>query len=207
LLAVVAPIEKIKEFNEWYHNEKNFRYSRVILKIKSPEAFEKVKKSAEEMNLLVSSEKKTLEQFLFLLKSIFAIIFVFTVFILFLSMMMIMNHYSLVFLERRNEIGIFRAIGGTPWQTFLLYFFEIFFIGFVSSCFGFIAFKIAINFLNQLLVNYTSSIMILPKVIFYSPIWLFIIIISAGIVLSLLTILPLIFRFVLCQPAELLNED
>lgn len=207
LLAVVAPIEKIKEYNEWYHNDAKYKYNRVIVKIKSPEAVESVSKFASENGLTITSEKKTLEQFMFLLRIILIIIFSFTLFILFLSVILIANHYSLIFLERKSEIGIFRALGGTPKQTFVLYFSEICIIGLVSGVIGFVVLKLIIIFLHGLIQQYLPSLMMLPKVIFYTPIWLFPLIIFFAVFLSLLSAVPLIYRFLMCEPATLLNED
>jgi len=207
LLAVAAPIEKIKEFNEWYTGNKNFKYTRLIVKIESPEVFETLISLCKKLNLTISSEKKTLEQFLFLIRIILYVIFSFTIIIVFLSVIMLTNHYSLTLLERKSEIGIFRVLGGTPFQTFLLYFLESGLIGFIGGIIGITGMLLLINFLNKTISQYFSELSFIPDTFFHTPFWLLIFLPLAGIILSLLGICPLFFKYLYSEPGSLLNEE
>lgn len=207
LLAVVAPLEKIKEFNRWYHGGDNFKYTRVIVKIGSADSIEEIRKSAEKLGLSVSSEKKTLEQFLSVINMVFIAMFSFTLLILALSVMVIANHYSLIFLDRKGEIGIFRALGGAPADTLLLFFFEVCVIGGISGILGVSAMLILKRIICDFVRNYYSSANYFIDKVFYTPIWLIVAIALTGIIISIFSVIPLIFRFVLCEPANLLNEE
>jgi putative ABC transport system permease protein len=182
-------------------------YSSIYVKLEDLAGMEEVRRSIEDMGLHVmsiSDEIKEIRRAFLILDSILGAIGTIALVVAALG---IANTMVMSILERRREIGIMKAIGGSEGEIRTIFFVEAATIGVVGAAFG-IALGWSVTRLANLIVNtYLLPEGELPVSFFYFPAWLILGAIGFSVLVSLAAGLYPAFRAARVDPVTALRHD
>ncbi len=136
LFGLVMPLDMVKQFNTWYLGDVVRDYVLAQVELSDVNDAERVSGALKGMGLVVESHKGTLEQFRFALNLISAAVFIFAGCVLILVAVSFAHSESLTMIERREEVGLLRAIGAGRSDVMRLIVGEKILVGFVAGATG-----------------------------------------------------------------------
>jgi putative ABC transport system permease protein len=181
------------EDNIVYVNSKNLeslninRYSQLKVKCKSSGDLNIVRNGILELGLLVSSLSDTVDQANQIFKVVKIILMLFGIIALVVSSIGMFNTMTIALLERTEEIGIMKSIGASDGAVSIMFFMESAIMGFLGGLSG-----VIIGWLGGVIFNGIINFIAgrfggEPVSLFYSPIWLVLVIIISSAVVGFFT--------------------
>jgi ABC-type antimicrobial peptide transport system permease subunit len=183
---VVGVIEGTEGQPEIFFNKNDFSqapitdYQEAKIGVSSPNDIESVRTELINMGFVVSSLSDTVDQANKIFTVIQISLGVFGIFALIVAAIGLINTMTISLLERTNEIGIMRAIGGSPADIRRIFLGESIMIGFVGGIAGIILGFFASETLNWLFNILAQALGGKSTRLFSYPLWfiIFIVIVS-----------------------------
>ena len=183
---IIGVVEGTAGHGEIYVQSKDFKnvsvteYQFAKVKAKNQDAIEGIRNSLIDMGFLVSALSDIVNQANKIFSIVQVVLGVFGVFALVVAAIGLVNTMTISLLERTNEIGIMRAIGGSPTDIRKIFLGESILIGFMGGICGILLGLIVSESLNWLFNILAKTLGGEPTRLFSYPIWfiLFIIILS-----------------------------
>lgn len=136
LAGVALPIEAVRSFNRWYLGETyEATYTLAQVKTASVANIESVATALGALGLSTSVPGQMLERWRWIVRGVFALLWAIGLGVLLIALVNTANTFALVLMERRGEIGMFRALGATRRLIHRLYLAEAAWVG-VSAGLG-----------------------------------------------------------------------
>ena len=207
LLALDIPIEYVRRFNKLYLGpEAKEEYVQLHVVVNSPNDYEPAIQKIEKMGFEVAGRREMAQRLRFAVTGAVLILLLFGSAVLAMAVINIVNTFALIMLERRDEIGLFRAVGATRTTAMALLLAESVAIGLLGGLLGAGAAWGASAFLNNALVWWVPPFPLAPDYWLDTRGSLFAFCVALAAVGSALSTAPLVWRSVRRWPAELLRD-
>jgi len=162
-------------------------FNALKVKVKDTKSLKKVADKLTEMGFLVSSLSETVEEANKVFMVIQITLSAFGIVALIVAAIGMANTMTVTLLERTNEIGVMKAIGGSNKDIQWMFLFES---GMISLCGGLTG--IFLNFLVTKILNTSFNILAKglggePVTLFYTPLWFLILIIVFSIIVGFIS--------------------
>jgi hypothetical protein len=206
LAGVALPIEAVRSFNRWYLGE-NYEATYTLAQVETASVgdIERVAGALGELGLSTSVPGQMLERWRWIVRGVFALLWAIGLGVLLIALVNTANTFALVLMERRDEIGMYRAVGATRRLIHRLYLAEAAWVGISASLGGALlawgAAAAATGYLKSR-VSFPAS---LGEFTFLPDWWLAAAIVIGVGVLSMVVSWPTTMRMTRAAPAELLK--
>lgn len=187
IAGLVIPYDFALEINEYYLGEgAEPEFSRIIVKVTDPAYVPEISEFLKEKNLTVQSLQEELSRFNSLVRAILLSLTMIIFIILLVSAFNIFNTLHAAVLERKTEIGLWKACGATNPAIGAMFFFEAVFVGFIGGCIGVFGGYLLARLLNTWLQTEIPEISLLSREFIQFEWYMFVIaILSAAIIAGL----------------------
>lgn len=208
LLGAVAPIEYVRKFNRWYLGDRaRETYPQVHVMVRSPEDVDVAAEKIETMGLRVEGRRETAQRLRLAVNGAAVILLLFGLAVLAMAIVNIINTFALIMIERRDEIGLLRAVGATRRVAMGLLLAESFVIGLAGGTIGSGAAWGAARLLNRALREWLPRFSLSPDHWFDPRAGLFVFCVLLATAGSVAAAAPQLWRSVRRWPADLLRES
>lgn len=207
VMGALIPIAWAQEFNNWYHGPRETKYTAVHVKVKDLEHLDQVTSSVQGMNLLVESKRDTLEKIHFATRAVGAVSAAFALIVVAIAAVSIFNTFSIIMGQRRGEVGLLRAVGGTRRIVTWLFVMEVGVIGLLGGILGVGATWALLGWADKAILMRLPKISILPDHVFRVTWPVVVACLVGAVLLSLAASLPMILRTTHRPPANLIAES
>ncbi len=206
LVGITLPLEVVRKLNQQRDPNYEENYLRLYVEIDRAENTDTVQKAIEAMNLETSSAEQQLKSFEQNFRFINLGLSMISLVILVVAGLMIANTFFSSVSERKNEIGIFRALGATRKHIQLIFLTEAGILGVLGGIAGVCAGLVAEYFMNILAQNILPDLTSKPASIFANDLLTLLGTIAFSIVLSTFFAFIPATRAAHMEPLEALNE-
>jgi len=206
LVGVTLPIDVVRKLNLARDPNYQENYLRLYVQTDSAENTEAVQQAIEKMGLETTSAQQQIKTFEENFRFINLGLNMISLVILIVSGLMIANTFFSATSERKNEIGIFRALGATRRNIQMMFLTEAGLLGLIGGTIGIVVGLVGEVILNQVAQNILPDVTSKPASIFANDLPTL-----AGIFLFSI-ILSTVFAFIpaarasYLEPLEALNE-
>lgn len=207
LFALLLPIEYVRIFNRMYWGDKYEEvYVQMNVLVRSSRDYEKVIKTIETMGFDVSGRRETAQRLRFAVTGGVVILLLFGLAVLTMAVINIMNTFALIMIERRDEIGLLRAVGATRRAATTMLLGESFVVGLLGGLAGSGAAWAVLILLNGALLRWVPQFSLTPDYWLDTRAGIFVFCVVLGALGSAVATAPLVRRSVRRWPAELLRD-
>lgn len=206
-VGALIPLRNAEKINEWYTGRDAHLYTAMHVKVSDVTHLDKVTSDIVAMNLNVESNKDMFEKFQFVARAVTMLTAGFAVIIVLIAAVSIWNTFSLIMTQRRGEVGLLRAVGGTRGLVTMLFAGEAVLIGLIAGIVGVTASWLLLRWADQRILAQLPHITILPEHLFILTWPMVFGCIAGAVALSLLTTLPIIISTTSANPATLVSES
>jgi ABC-type lipoprotein release transport system permease subunit len=205
-VGALLPLGWAEELNRWYHGERETKYNALHVKVRDLKRLDEVTSQVASMNLIVESKRDTLEKINFIARAVVALTGLFAVIVIAIAAASIFNTFSLIMTQRRGEVGLLRAVGGTRGLVTRLFVLEVAFIGLIAGILGVGITWALLAWADSLIVSQLPKISLMPEQIFVVPWYLAAACVLCAVMLSTVASLPIILKTTRTAPASLIAE-
>lgn len=205
--GVLIPLRHATELNRWYRGAQVEKFNAMHVKVNDVQKVDEVTSRILDLGLAVESRKETLEKFLFVARAAGLLTVLFAAAVLAVAAVSIFNTFSLIMNERRGEIGILRAVGGTRRGVTLLFVAEAAAVGLVGGVLGASACWGLLSWGEKRILAALPKVTFLPDQVFLLDWRLAVTCIAGGVLLSVLATLPVILQTTNTAPVRLISES
>jgi ABC-type lipoprotein release transport system permease subunit len=206
-VGVLIPLRNAMDLNQWYTGSKTFSYTALHVKLKSLGSADEVIRLIEGMQLNVQSQKDVFEKFQFVARSLGVLTAIFGVIVVAIAAVSIFNTFSLIMVQRRGEVGLLRAVGGTRRMVTALYIIESAVIGIAGGVLGMAVSALILSFADARILAHLPHVSFLPEHLFVISGPLMFASFAGGIFLSLVPTVPIILKTTRQSPVSLITES
>lgn len=194
--GVYIPLRHAEELNEWYTDKKETPYSAVNVTVQDLTQLDQVTSTILEMNLTVEGNQETYETIRFTTRAATWIIGGFAAVIVLISLISIINMFTLMMVQRAGETSLMQAVGASRRTVVRLYLVEAMAIGLAGSLLGVLVMKPLLLTAERYLHRALPMISYLPDQLFGGGWWLVLFAVAVVPIVCALAVLPVIVRFV-----------
>jgi ABC-type lipoprotein release transport system permease subunit len=206
-VGALIPLRHAEELNKWYTGESTKSYNAMHVKVRDVGRLDQVTSRIVEMGLNVESSKDVLEKLQFVVRAVGLLTALFAIVVLAIAATSIFNTFSLIMNERRGEVGLLRAVGGTRRLVTWLFVTEVAVIGLLGGIVGVAASWVLVRWGNAAIVSRLPKVTFLPEHLFLVNWWLVASCLAGAVLLSVVATLPAILRTTGTPPATLISES
>lgn len=206
LVGVTLPIDVVRKLNRANDPDYEESYLRLYVQTDSAENTEAVQEQIEKMGLETTSSQQQIKTFEENFRFINLGLSMISLVILIVSGLMIANTFFSATSERKNEIGIFRALGATRRNIQMMFLTEAGILGLIGGAIGIVVGLVGEVVLNMVAQNVLPDVTSKPASIFANDLPTIAGIFFFSIVLSTLFAFIPATRASYLEPLEALNE-
>jgi hypothetical protein len=205
-VGALIPLGHAEALNRWYLGDRTETYNAVHVKVADLARVDEVTSRILDLGYSVESNRETLQKFHFVARTAAVVTGLFAAAVVAIAAAGIFNTFSLLMAQRRGEVGLLRAVGGTRRVVTWLFVAEIAAIGLVGGVIGAGASWALLAWADRRLLAALPSVPFLPDHLFSVSAPLAIACITGACALSILAALPVILRTTRTEPAVLISE-
>lgn len=161
--GVYIPLDHAKRINELYSNKKLVEYSAMRITVKDTDHLPAVMEELKKMNLMVEGNKDTYDNIKSSVRMAGSVILGLGAAVALISAVSLFNVFSVIFLERRGEIALARAIGGTRRAVLSMFSTEALVIGLLGAGLALTGYFLSADKINTAFLTYFPPIDFLPE--------------------------------------------
>lgn len=205
--GIMIPLSRAESLNEWYTGKKTRNYNAAHVKVAEPSRFDEITSAIRSMDLIVESQRERLDQIRFVARAGSVTVGAFAAVILVIAAVSILNTFALIMNERRGEVGLLRAVGGTRRTVTALYAAEAAAVGLLGGLAGALVSGLLLSLLDRKILSSLPQVTFLPERLFaVTPSLLFLCAFGVAVV-CLAAALPVIRRTILARTASVVGES
>lgn len=205
-VGVLIPLRYADEFNKWYMGRSEHKYSVLHVKVRELKNLDTVTSQVQSMGYLVESNKESLQRFQSMIRIAGLASWVFGLIVLAIAATSIFNTFSLIMGQRRGEVGLLRAVGGTRRLIIGLFASEVVAIGFCGGTLGVVVTWGVLRWVDSALAVRFQNMSFMPEHMFVTTWPMVLTCIGGAVLLSMLATFPIIRRTANTPPAVLVSE-
>ena len=205
--GIMIPLSRAESLNEWYTGRKTHNYNAAHVKVADPSHFDAITSAIRSMDLIVESQRERLDQIRFVARAGSVTVGVFAAVILAIAAVSILNTFALIMNERRGEVGLLRAVGGTRRIVTALYAAEAVAVGLLGGLAGALISGLALYFLDRRILASLPHVTFLPERLFTVTPGLLLLCALGVALVCLAAALPVIRRTTQARTASVVGEN
>lgn len=206
-VGALIPLRNAEELNRWYTGKQTAEYTAMHVRVRNLAKIDEITSRIESMKLTVESQRQLFERLQFLARAIGLLSAVFAMVIALIAAVSVFNTFSLIMTQRRGEVGLLRAVGGTRNEVTTIYMAEAALIGLISGILGVSASWGVLRWADQEAIKLLPRVSFLPEQLFALDWRMAVACIAGAAVFSLLATLPVILKTTGKDPALLVSES
>ena len=206
-VGVLMPLGHAEAMNRWYLGTDAANYNAVHVRVGDLARVDEVTSHILDLGYSVESNRETLQKFQFVARTAAVITGLFAAAVVAIAAMSIFNTFSLLMAQRRGEVGLLRAVGGTRRVVTWLFVAEIAAIGLVGGLIGAVTSWGLLAWADRRLLEALPRVAFMPEHLFRVSAPLAAACIAGACLLSIAAALPVILRTTRTEPAVLISES
>lgn len=158
LIGATLPYSFVEKLNEEYGGGNNGTFLELFVETAAPNQTQTIANQIEKLGYVTDYYQKNLKDVSAKLTYLSISLGTISLIILLLSIITIISNFLASIIERKREIGLFRALGATKFHIKKIILIEAGFIGFTGSLLGLSLGIIGSSFLNNIFIDKLSSL-------------------------------------------------
>lgn len=204
--GVLIPLEHARELNRLYAPGGGAtQYNAIHVKVDDARRVPEVAARVDAMGFAVDS-RDTLQKLQFVARAATLVTVLFALVVVAIAAASVFNTFSLIMAQRRGEVGLLRAVGGTRRQVARLFMLEVGVIGLAGGAAGVLASWALLAWADRRLLGLLPEVSFLPDHLFHVSPLMAAACVAGATALSVLATLPVIRRTTHTPPATLVSE-
>ncbi|MBX7246016.1 MAG: ABC transporter permease [Candidatus Sumerlaeaceae bacterium] len=204
--GILIPIGYAREFNKWFTGTDKADYNAAHVRVGDLAKLDEVTSAIAGMNLTVESNRDVIEKFRFVVRSVTVMTGAFALIVVAIAAVSIFNTFSLIMTQRRGEVGLLRAVGGTRKTVTKLFLTEVASIGLIGGVIGVAASWPLLAWADGRILAQLPKVSFLPERLFFVSWPMAVACVVSATLVCVLTTLPAILRTTRMQPTQLVSE-
>lgn len=205
-VGALIPLQYAEKFNQWYTGLESTNYTAMHVRVRDLAHLDDVTSRIQDLGLVVESHKETLERFQFVARAVATTTALFAAIVVVIAAVSVFNTFSLIMNQRRGEVGLLRAVGGSRRFVTWLFVWEVAALGLFAGLIGTTASWILLHWADRRILAHLPHASFLPEHMFYANWELVGILIAGATLLSVIATLPVILGTTRTPPASLISE-
>lgn len=205
--GLLIPIEYAEQFNKWFTGKDVRTYSALHVKVSDVKYLDNITSTIQGMGLISQSNTDELRKIHLIVSSVGVLGSVFAAVVLAIAVIAVINMFSLIMAQRRGEVGLMRAVGGTRPLVTGLFLLELAAMSLAGAVLGTGFAGLLLKLSEAKVRAMLPKLSLVPDHIFLVPIWLPFAVAGLAALICIIATFPVIHRTTKLAPVKLIAED